>query len=226
MIGRHADIGVLNEDDGWMMRRIVGKRVVGNKRCIPNQIEIKRRGMLKLRLWKNIGLMKEYQSSQFSIEDYLTLPGIKIIGIIRNGNDAISSGMSRGRKSFQGAAYRWCRAVEILHHLTSRHPESVLIISFEDLVLRPKENMERVARFLTLNYEDRMLEGPVFNPWYPEPGMNTDKVNRSEKEKLDFQLAKRFPDIFEKYSELLALSETASASRSGPSGADKAHPGV
>ena len=181
MISRHTDIGILNEDDGWSMRRLLGKLVVGNKRCIPNQIEMERRGKLRLRLWKKIGLMKEYQSSLFSIEDYLTLPHIQIIGIIRNGDDAISSGMNRGRKSFRGAAYRGCRAIEIMHELTTRFPERVLIVSFEDLVMQPRENMQRVAEFLGVEYQDRMLEGPVFNPWYPEEGMNEEKVNRSRK---------------------------------------------
>ena len=207
MISCHADIGVLNEDDGWALRRLVGKLVVGNKRCIPNQIEIKRRGKLKLRLWKNMGLMKEYQSSEFSIEDYLTLPGIKIIGIIRNGNDAISSGMRRGRKSFRGAAYRWCRAIAILDELVTLHAETVMIVSFEDLVMRPRENMERVAAFLSVDYQDRMLQGPAFNPWYPEAGMNQEKVNRSEKEKVDFGLEEKFPAVHAKYLKLLELSK-------------------
>jgi hypothetical protein len=210
MISRHADIGVLNEDDGWSMRRLVGKLVVGNKRCIPNQIEMKRRGKLRLRLWKKMGFMKEYQSSRFSIEDYLTLPHIKVIGIIRNGNDAVSSGMRRGRKSFDGAAYRWCRAIEIMHEVAMRSPESVLIVSFEDLVMRPKVNMERVAAFLGVDYQERMLEGPIYNPWYPEAGMNEEKVNRSEKENVDFKLDKKFPLFHAQYLKLLALSNTPS----------------
>lgn len=209
MISRHTDIGILNEDDGWSMRRLLGKLVVGNKRCIPNQIEMEQRGKLRLRLWKKIGLMKEYQSSLFSIEDYLTLPRIQIIGIIRNGDDAISSGMNRGRKSFRGAAYRWCRAIEIMHELTTRFPERVLIVSFEDLVMRPRENMQRVAEFLGVEYQDRMLEGPVFNPWYPEEGMNEEKVNRSRKEKIDFKLETQFPSVYNEYLELLALSQTS-----------------
>lgn len=209
MISRHTEIGILNEDKGWSMRKLLGKTLVGNKRCIPNQIELKRPGRLHIRLWKKIGLVKEYQSSQFCIEDYLTLPHIKIIGIIRDGNDAISSGMRRGRKSFQGAAYRWCRGIEIIHELKTRFPELVLVVSFEDLVRHPKENMIRVANFLNVEYQDRMLEGPVYNPWYPETGMNEEKVNRSQKEKIDFKLGERFPAADRRYRELLLLSQTA-----------------
>jgi sulfotransferase family protein len=208
MISRHTEIGVLNEDKGWSMRKLLGKALVGNKRCIPNQIEFKRPGKLHFRLWKKIGLAKEYQSSEFSIEDYLTLPHIKIIAIIRNGNDAISSGMHRGKKSLDGAAYRWCRAIEIIHELKTRFPELVLVVSFEDLVLHPRENMVRAAGFLNVEYQDRMLEGPVYNPWYPETGMNEAKVNRSKNEKVDFNLAERFPVAERHYRELLLLCQS------------------
>ena len=208
MISRHTEIGVLNEDKGWSMRKLLGKTLVGNKRCIPNQIELKKPGKLHIRLWKKIGLAKEYQSSEFSIEDYLTLPHIKIIGIIRDGNDAISSGMSRGKKSLEGAAYRWCRAIDIIHELKSRFPDLVLVVSFEDLVLHPRENMVRAANFLNVEYQDRMLEGPAYNPWYPETGMNEEKVNRSKKEKLDFKLSERFPEPERRYRELLVHCQT------------------
>jgi sulfotransferase family protein len=209
MISRHTEIGVLNEDKGWSMRRLLGKTVVGNKRCIPNQIELRRPTLLHMRLWKKLGLAKEYQSSQFSIEDYLTLPAIKIIGIIRNGNDSVSSGMRRGNKSFRGACYRWCRAIEIIHELKTRFPELVLVVSFEDLVLHPRENMVRVAEFLKVEYQERMLEGPVYNPWYPESGMNEEKVNRSQREKIDFKLGELFPASERQYRELLQLCQTA-----------------
>ena len=74
--------------------------------------------------------------------------------------------------------------------------------------MRPRENMQRVAEFLGVEYQDRMLEGPVFNPWYPEEGMNEEKVNRSRKEKIDFKLETQFPFVYNEYLELLALSRT------------------
>jgi hypothetical protein len=208
MISRHTEIGVLNEDKGWMMRRLLGKAIVGNKRCIPNQIDITKRNWFHIRLWKKLGLAKEYPTSQFSIEDYFSLPHIQVIALIRDGNDVILSGMRRGKKKFRGAAYRWCRAIEIIHEIKTQYPEQVLLVSFEDLVLRPKENMGRIARFLKVEYQDRMLEGPVYNPWYPESGMNEEKVNRSKKEQIDFKISERFPTAERRYRELLQLCET------------------
>lgn len=203
MIARHTEIGVLNEDRGWAMRKMLGARVVGNKRCIPNQIELRKRSPLHCRFLKNIGIAKEYQSSEYSIEDYLKLPDIRIIGLIRSGNDVISSNMNRNKKSFRVASYRWCRAIEIIYALKKRCPDKVLVVSFESVVTMPKPEMERIAAFLALEYQDLMLEGPYYNPWYGEHGMNTEKVNRAEKEKIDFQIADRFPSACAKYEELL-----------------------
>jgi Sulfotransferase family len=130
-----------------------------------------------------------------------------VIALIRDGNDAILSGMRRGKKNFRGAAYRWCRAVEIIHEIKSRYPEQVLVVSFEDLVLRPTQNIKRIARFLKVEYQERMLEGPVYNPWYPESGMNENKVNRSKKEQIDFKIPERFPAAERQYRELLRLCD-------------------
>ena len=206
MISRHTEIAILNEDKGWGMRRLLGKMVVGNKRCVPNQIEIKKPGRMHFRFLKTIGLAKEYQSSEFSIEDYLTLPNAKVIGLIRGGNDVISSVMGRSEKKFRVASYRWCRSIEIIHELKTRFPELLLVVSFENLVLSSKPNMERIAAFLNVEYQDRMLEGPRYNPWYPEEGMNHEKVNRSQRENVDFKLAERFPATHQRYEELLKLS--------------------
>jgi hypothetical protein len=207
MIARHTEIGILNEYKTWAMRRLLGRAIVGNKRCVPNQIEMKKRNRFHLRLFKTIGWAKEYQSSEYSIEDYLSLPGIRIIGLIRDGNDVISSVMDRSEKRFRVASYRWRRAVEVIHELKVRHPQIVLIISFEDLVLNPQANMERVAVFLRVEYQERMLEGPRYNPWYGESELNPEKVQRAKKQQIDFHLATRFPAAYKKYQELFAQSK-------------------
>jgi hypothetical protein len=205
MISRHTEIGVLNEDRGWAMCRLLGKAVVGNKRCVPNQIELKKRSRLHFRFLKSLGLAKEYQSSDYGIEDYLRLPNIKIIGLIRSGDDVVSSVMGRSEKSFRVASYRWRRAVDVIYGLKQSHPKTVLVVSFEDLVNRPRENAQRVAKFLNVEYQERMLEGPQYNPWYPEAGMNKEKVNRAQREAIDFKLAERFPETYRRYQELVKL---------------------
>jgi len=201
MISRHSEIVVLNEDRGWAMKHVLGKSVVGNKLCMPNQIEMKKRPICHCRFLKTMGLAMEYQSSRFGIEDYLNLPNLRVIGLIRSGPEVVSSITKRSEKPFRVAAYRWCRAIEILHELRNRIPQSLLVVSFESLVVDPKENMQRVAAFLNVDYQDRMLEGPQYNPWYREEGMNLAKVNRSATD--IYSLAERFPDACRQYEELL-----------------------
>lgn len=203
MISRHTEIGILNEDRGWAMRRLLGKTVVGNKRCVPNQIELRKRHPLHFRFLKTLGFAKEYQSSRYCIEDYLKLPNIKIIALIRGGNDVISSVMGRSKKNFRVACHRWQRAIEVIHGLKTSYPDLVLVVSFESLVIHPKENAERIAEFLQVEYQERMLEGPQYNPWYPEAGMNREKVNRAQRESIDFNLSERLPATYRLYEELL-----------------------
>ncbi|HME60287.1 MAG TPA: hypothetical protein VKH62_03465, partial [Candidatus Binatia bacterium] len=63
-------------------------------------------------------------------------------------------------------------------------------------------------------YQDRMLEGPVYNPWYPESGMNEEKINRSQKEKIDYNLPGLFPSADAQYHKLLSLCRTTSVTES------------
>jgi hypothetical protein len=206
MIGRHSEVAMLNEDRAWAMRKIVGKQVVGNKRCIPNQIEMYKKSIFTLRLFKNLRLIDEYQSSHYSIQDYVGLPGIRIIGLIREPNDVISSIMRRNRKTFRVAASRWCRAVEIMDNLSTNYPDLFMLVSFEHLVLNPEANMKRIAGFLEIHYQEAMLEGPKYNPWYPEAEFNKEKVNRAAKENCDFHVPEKFPGVYSKYRSLLELT--------------------
>jgi hypothetical protein len=206
MIGRHSEVAMLNEDKAWAMRKIVGKQVVGNKRCIPNQIELRKKNSSGLRLFKKLGLTDEYQSSRYSIQDYLGLPAIRIIGLTREPNDVISSIMQRNRKTFRVAASRWCRAIEIMDNLSTNYPDLFMLVSFEHLVLSPEVNMKRITEFLELDYQEVMLEGPKYNPWYPEAQFNKEKVNRAAKENCDFQIPEKFPAAYAKYQRLLELT--------------------
>jgi hypothetical protein len=46
--------------------------------------------------------------------------------------------------------------------------------------------------------------------WYRENGMNIDKVNRAQKESIDFKLAERVPATYRKYQELTKMCGTKS----------------
>jgi hypothetical protein len=67
--------------------------------------------------------------------------------------------------------------------------------------------MERIAAFLGVEYQERMLEGPRYNPWYGESELNLNKVNRAKKQQTDFHLPARFPATYQKYEELLSQAK-------------------
>ena len=156
MIGRHTEVALLNEDQGWAMNRVLSKTVVGNKRCIPNQIELKKNPPFAFKFLKKLNLIKEFPASQYCIEDYLTLPNARVIAVVRNGNDVISSIMRRGKSSFEVAAYRWCRAVEIVQEIRERYPDQLLVVSFEGVVLDPEGSLKKMTAFLGLEFQPGM----------------------------------------------------------------------
>ena len=92
MVGRHGDIGMINEDvTGRGMRTLLGRRLTGNKLCVPNQIRLKRKSFFASRLLKKLGIIAESPRSKYSITEYLDRPNLKVVAIIRDGNDSIAS---------------------------------------------------------------------------------------------------------------------------------------
>lgn len=222
MVGRHTEVGLTIEDMGRSFGRIASKQVVGNKLCIPNHIELRRRRnaakrfcirkplrMLGvLRLWKKMGVLEEfYYGSDLTIEDYLRLPNIKMILITRHGDDVISSITKRSTNSAKIARKRWIRAVSIMHELKQRLGECALVVAFENLVEDPDSQMRRICKFLELPFQQEMLEGYKYNLIYPgEQKIDRDRADRHLKNNLSFDLDAHFPEVWALYEELKAFA--------------------
>ena len=208
MIGCHSEVGMINEDiTGRGLRQVLGRRVTGNKLCVPNQIQLQRRGHPTLRLLKKFGIVAEAPRSKYSIKDYLELPNLKVIAIVRDGNDSISSMVSRGRSALKKAIRRWSQAIETIYELKETHGERVLVVAFEDLVLDPLVTMRTVCRFLGLAFQPLMLDGHKYNAYYPQPKLNEEKAYRHKRENIDLGLAERLPQIWQRYQELLRYAQ-------------------
>ena len=203
MIACHTDIGILNEDvTGKWGRKILGKRIVGNKLCVPNQIQLKKKHPLAFRFFKKVGFIAESPRSRFSIEEYLEVSNLKIIGLIRNGNDVVSSMMRRGHYNFKVALRRWGEAIDTIHEVKRRYGDRVLVLAFEDLILNPEVNMLRVCEFLGVSFQKEMLAGYQYNLKYPESKLDEEKVHRHKKESIDFQLEAKLPSAYRQYQAL------------------------
>jgi hypothetical protein len=231
MIARHRDVSMLDEyrGDPRLIEKLIGKKIVGNKLCIPNNIELQRRGSLlflaKILGWtkalKNLGWINEHALAKTSLEDYRKLGNLKIIGVLRDGNDVIRSNMRRGRKKFRLAAYRWCRAIEIIDELKRRDGDSVMVVAYEELVRNPEVVMKEVAAFLALDFDREMLQGFAYNPRYPgQERIDPEKAHRYVRDGVDFHVEDGFPVAYRKYQALLA--GTCDDGRSGQT----AEPGI
>jgi len=204
MIGSHSDIGMVNEDVNIRaLGRVLGKRFTGVKLCVPNQIRLEKKSFFGSGILKKWGFIAESPKSYFSIKEYLAIPNLKVIAIIRDGNDSVSSMMVRGKSKLKKAARRWGEAIETIYTIKTMHPDRVLIVSFENLVLDPIATMHAVCEFLGLALENRMLEGHKLNPYYPESRLDPEKVNRHSKEQFDLKLERFMPMACKRYQELL-----------------------
>lgn len=213
MISSHTDAAIMFESRYMLCDRILSKKVVGNKLCIPNQIELTNKNTLR----KNIILNKlikipflenqiykyVYPLAYFSIADHLQIDNSRIIAIVRNGNAVISSIMKRGVRVFEDALYRWARAIEVIYTLKIQHSDRIILVSFENLVQYPDKNMKKACAFLGIDYQQQMLDGYKFTPLYTEQkGIDKQKAFRAEKENIDFKLESYSPDILKKYDYL------------------------
>ena len=204
MIGSHSDVGMVNEDvDIRALGRVLGRRLTGVKLCVPNQIQLVKKSYFGSEMLKKCGIIAESPKSYFSISEFLSIPNLKVIGIIRDGNDSVHSMMVRGRSKFKKAARRWGEAMETIYAIKNMYRERILVVSFENLVLDPRATIHRVCDFLGLSFEDRMLEGHNLNPYYPQTRLDPDKVYRHDKEQFDLNLERFVPLACKRYQELV-----------------------
>jgi hypothetical protein len=214
MIGSHSDVGMVNEDvDIRALGRVMGKRFTGVKLCVPNQIRLEKKSYFGSQFLKKCGFVAESPKSYFSITEHLSNPDLKVIGIIRNGNDSVRSMMVRGRAKFKKAARRWSEAIETIYTINQRSPERILIVAFEDLVLDPKVTILKVCDFLGLAFEERMLEGHKLNPYYPKDQLDPSKVYRHDREQFDFNLERFAPVAFKHHQELMNAAHAEAGSK-------------
>jgi hypothetical protein len=204
MIGRHTDVGMLNEDvSGRGSGKILGKQVSGNKLCVPNQIRLSHRSFFGRRFLKKMGFVAEAPRSEYCIRDYLELPNLKILAIIRDGEDAVSSMMARGKTRMRKAARRWREAIETIYELKRQYGERVLVVTFDEMLLRPVALLQEVCGFLGIVFQQQMLDGHRYNPYYPEDELKIEKAHRKRPENDGMQLAELLAPAHEKYLELL-----------------------
>ncbi|GAA5218521.1 sulfotransferase family protein [Corallincola platygyrae] len=220
MVGSHPDVAMAIETSDMAFSRIVGKAVVGNKLCIPNQIDFAEKLSFNRRYRWRRTLRSLWQSASFSdvppdeffagsaypLEKYLALPNLHVIGIIRHADDVLSSMLKRGGISEEKARHRWSRAIEIMAALEQKAPNN-LVINYNELLFSPKQQMERVADFLGVERCESMVEGYQSNPIYPDQkGIDTSKA-RELSAVSKFGVDSQSPEVWRQFLHLGELSK-------------------
>lgn len=176
MLSCHSLISVLNEDVHGSMFRILSKPVRGVKLCIPNQIELERRGSLLARLFKRHPPPKPLRpfvpeaTSRLSIRDYQSLPNLTIVAILRDPADVAKSIVRRGDEPMEVVSGRIGRAAEILRTLQREDPDQLELVTFDSLVTDPRKVLEPLLERLGLAFEEKVLEGYRHTPQYRDRG--------------------------------------------------------
>lgn len=209
MIGSHSEIGMVNEDvDIRALGRVLGRQLTGVKLCVPNQIRFEKKSFFGSQLLKKIGLINESPKSHFSIKEYLGIPTLKVIAIIREGNDSVHSMMVRGKTHFKKAARRWAEAIETIYTIKTMWPDRILVLTFENVVLDPRSSIQRACDFLGIQFEERMLRGHELNPYYPEAELLAEKTHTHNRKGLPFDMRRVVPSAVKQFEELVAVAAT------------------
>jgi len=200
MIGAHPDAAMLNEDFSYAMDSVIGKKVVGNKLCIPNQI--KRSPSLIARVLRRYGIHLFRERSVLSIEEHLHHETLHLLIILRDPRAVIASMMDRGGLSFGEATARWRRGMELAATLWSEERDRTMVVSFEALVQEPEVVVRSICEFLQLRFAPEMLEGWRGHSYVGRGEIQKEKARAGEQADLPGDLQTMYPDAYGEYETL------------------------
>ena len=84
-------------------------------------------------------------------------PDLQVVHMLRDGRDVVQSFMRVSQAGLPYFARAWLRAVRTAQAFGARHPAQYLEVRYEDLVREPHAIIQRVATFLDLAFDERML---------------------------------------------------------------------
>lgn len=221
MVGRHPDVGMLAEGFYQEEDKFVGKPVVANKLCVPNQIKLetpfvtgKDRVLFWIGTWfYKVGLRVRMRAMPTplwrpspdrykSISEYLKLENSRILSIVRDPNAVVQSIMDRGGKSFEEALHRWQRAVEVTDELQRNYSSRVHVVGFESLVTETESELKKICSFLELTYEPVMLNGMKYNPMGSEYQHGDIDSSRAQKDTPEYEIEEKCPHVYTRYKNI------------------------
>lgn len=186
MLSCHPDIVILSEDYSCAEFKILSKPIVGNKLCIPNQIELthgsarlpKFAGKQLQKIKRNFASLTgkdatplETYMARLSIRQYEEVAkNLVVIGIIRSPGPVIDSIQKRGKQTPAEAERRWRRAIEILYELRCHRDSAteLVIVRYDDLVTCSEGTIRKVLAKLDCSFDETVMEGYKHTPQYSD----------------------------------------------------------
>ncbi len=182
MLGRHSEIVLFVAAKRMFFNRVVSKTVVGNTLCVPDEIDFRERRQQGISFY-----------SARPLERYLKFQNFRALLAVQDGSRVVAALMRDEGETFNAAVQRWCRAVVVMHELKQRLQQNALMVSMAHLRANPEGLMRRVAAFLGLEYQAKMLEGWQDEDLAGEP---------AEVAPAAYDLKSLYPEIWKKYLEL------------------------
>jgi len=85
-------------------------------------------------------------------------PDLQVVHIVRDGRDVVASFIAElPEYDLDRAANQWLRHVGAARAFGARYPAQYCEIRYEALIARPQPTLERVAEFLGIGFDERML---------------------------------------------------------------------
>lgn len=175
MLGRHPEINMLFESVTKDSLKLIGKQWNGNKLLAYRQIRKNKRSSKWGHLINRIvnldfnqenrhHLVRPFPTSVMSIEDYKK-EGAVFITIERDKESSVSSMMKRAGQTKNQAEREWESGMKIINQLKN---EGAYSLTFIDLVNNSEKYLKEICNFLSIEYLEKMLEGPKYNFVYPQ----------------------------------------------------------
>ena len=174
MLGRHPEINMLFESVTKDSLKLIGKQWNGNKLLAYRQIRENKRSSkwghlinrivnLDFKQENRHHLVRPFPTSVMSIEDYKK-EGAVFITIERDKESSVSSMIKRAGQTKNQAEREWESGMKIINQLKN---EGAYSLTFVDLVNNSEKYLKEICNFLSIEYLEKMLEGPKYNFVYP-----------------------------------------------------------
>ena len=182
LLGAHPDIAIAVEDSTLSFLNITGKKIIGTKLIVPNQIQLNRsirlfgKKDLKLNISKAVisklhkwQLLMRLPQCPLSIEDYLAYPKTKVIFIKRLKTENIRSMMVRS--GWDENFCKWCydTANKTLTTLNTLYVNRTFVVEYEQICRKDNRcitTLKLLCDFIGTSFDKKMLEGFCRNVFY------------------------------------------------------------